>query len=245
MDFKDKVAIITGASRGIGKSIAKNFAKSGANLVLSARNAKALEVSCLELSTEYGVKCEYFAGDVSKPEVAEGLVKAAIDNFGCVDILVNNAGITSDSLIMKMKLEDWNSVIDTNLTSAFNTIKAVSRHMLKQKNGYIINISSIIGMIGNAGQANYAASKAGLIALTKTAAKEFASRGVTCNGVAPGFIQTQMTQSLPGEVKEKYKSLIPLGDFGSPEDVARVVLFLASSRYITGQVISVDGGINM
>lgn len=245
--LKGKVALITGAVKGIGRAIAEKFAKEGANLVINYRtsidNLKELE----EKLKGYGSEVLLVQGDVKNYGDAENIVKAAIEKFGKIDILVNNAGITRDNLLMRMSLEDFDEVLEVNLKGAFNVIKAGVPFLIKQKSGRIINISSVIGIIGNAGQANYAASKAGLIGLTKSVAKEIASRNITVNAIAPGYIVTDMTEKLPEKIKEKMMELIPLKRLGNPEDVANLAAFLASdmASYITGQVINVDGGMVM
>ena len=241
--LKGKTAVITGAAKGIGRATAIRFAKEGCNIVLNYRS----NVSD-ELITEiegYGVECMPFKADVSKFDEAEMLIKEAKKKFGSVDVLVNNAGITRDMLIMRMSEDEFDSVISTNLKGAFNTIRFASNIMLKQRAGAIINMSSVVGLIGNAGQANYAASKAGVIGLTKATAKELAARGVTCNAIAPGFIETDMTDVLSDEVKNQMLASIPLKRFGNADEVAEDCVFLAKNRYITGQVINVDGGMVM
>lgn len=241
--LKGKTAVITGAAKGIGRATAIRFAKEGCNIVLNYRS----NVSD-ELITEiegYGVECMPFKADVSKFDEAEMLIKEAKKKFGSVDVLVNNAGITRDMLIMRMSEDEFDSVISTNLKGAFNTTRFASNIMLKQRAGAIINMSSVVGLIGNAGQANYAASKAGVIGLTKATAKELAARGVTCNAIAPGFIETDMTEVLSDEVKNQMLASIPLKRFGNADEVAEVCVFLAKNRYITGQVINVDGGMVM
>lgn len=246
MDLNGKVALVTGSARGIGQAIALTLAKRGADLVLVDLEEAALKIVAQEIEV-LGKKALALKADVSNSEAVEKLVEQAIESFGKIDILVNNAGITRDNLLLRMKEEDWDAVLKVNLKSAFLLIKAASRHMMKQRWGRIINISSVIGLMGNTGQANYAASKAGLIGLTKSAARELASRGITVNAIAPGFIQTQMTASLPQEIKDKLRAAVPLGFLGEVEDVAHTVAFLVSpdTRYITGQVINVDGGMVM
>jgi 3-oxoacyl-[acyl-carrier protein] reductase len=246
MRLKDKVALITGGARGIGKAIALLFAQEGADIAVGDVNIEEAAKTCAELEA-LGRKALSLELDVTDYAKVEGAVNKILDKFAKVDILVNNAGITKDNLLLRMSQAEWDAVINVNLKGSFNCIKAVSKPMVKQRAGRIINIASIIGIIGNAGQANYSASKAGIIALTKTAAKELASRNINVNAVAPGFIQTEMTDKLPDELKEKMKEVIPLNRFGSPDDVARVCLFLASegSGYITGQTIVVDGGMVM
>jgi 3-oxoacyl-[acyl-carrier protein] reductase len=243
MRLKDKVALITGGARGIGRAIALTFAREGADIVVADVNLEIAQKTALEIEG-LGRRAMALAMDVTNYEVVEEGINKILDKMGKVDILVNNAGITKDNLLLRMSLADWDAVINVNLKGTFNCIKAVSRPMVKQRSGRIISIASIIGLIGNAGQANYAASKAGIIALTKTVAKELASRNINANAVAPGFIQTEMTAKLPEEVKKKMQEAIPLGTLGTPEDVANVCLFLASSEssYITGQTITVDGG---
>lgn len=247
MILSGKTALVTGGSRGIGKAIALELASQGANIVVNyTRNAEMAEAVVREIET-LGVKALAVQADVSKSAEAEKLVEEAITAFGQVDLLINNAGITRDTLLIRMKEEDWDDVLQINLKGAFLMTKLVGKAMLKKKSGRIVNITSVVGVMGNAGQANYAASKAGLIGLTKSAAKEFASRGITVNAVAPGFIRTDMTDALPEEVKAKYAEAIPLGAMGESEDVARTVAFLCSegSRYITGQVLLVDGGLHI
>lgn len=236
-----KTAIVTGATRGIGKEIAKALAESGYNLVLNYRKyTEDMDTFAASLPT----KVHYVQGDISDYDASENLVKEAIEVFGKVDLLVNNAGITRDNLLIRMTEPEFDSVINTNLKGTFNCVKHVSRHMMKQRSGRIINISSVVGVKGNIGQANYAASKAGVIGLTKSAARELASRGVTVNAIAPGFIKTDMTDALSEEAKKAALGQIPMGTFGLAKDVANTVVFLASDHasYITGQVIHVDGG---
>ena len=236
--------MITGGVRGIGFGIAVEFAKQGADLLLCYRsNDEAAEKAAKELA-QYGTKVLTAKGDVCDEAFAESAVKQAAEEFGRVDILVNNAGITNDKLILRMSKDDFTKVIDTNLVGAFNFTKYAAVHMSRKKSGRIINLSSVSGVRGNAGQANYSASKAGIIGLTKTMARELASRGITVNGIAPGFVDTEMTQVLSDEVKEAATKQIPLGHFGKPEDIANMAAYLASEKaaYITGQIISVDGG---
>ena len=246
MDLNGRVAIVTGGARGIGKSIATQLALSGANVVI-ADVAEEMAKSTAEEVSQKGSEAISIGVDVSSLSSVEEMVKKTLDKFGRIDILINNAGVTRDALVMRMKEEDWDLVLDINLKGAFNCIKMVSPVMMKQRTGKIVNIASIVGINGNVGQANYSASKGGLIALTKTCAKELASRQINVNAVAPGFIQTSMTERLSVEVKEKLSSQIPLGKIGNPEDVASAVLFLVSekSSYITGEVIRVDGGMGM
>ncbi len=240
------VALITGASRGLGLAIAKLFAQHGAKLALVARSEQAL-TPALEAVRQVGAEAQPFPCDLSDAETTKALPDLVLKHFGQIDILVNNAGITRDTLLLRMSDEDWQNVIDTNLRSAFLLTRAVVRPMMKARRGRIINISSVSGLIGNAGQANYAASKAALIALTKTTAREFASRGITANAIAPGFITTDMTNVLPENVTQEVLKQIPLGRFGTPDDIAHAALFLASpaSAYITGQTLIVDGGLLM
>jgi 3-oxoacyl-[acyl-carrier protein] reductase len=246
MRFKDKVALITGGARGIGRAIALAFAREGADIAIADVNQEEAEKTAGDIEA-LGRKSLPILMDVTNYAKVEEALNKILDKFGKVDILVNNAGITKDSLLLRMNEADWDAVIDVNLKGTFNCTKAVSKAMIKQHSGKIINIASIIGIIGNAGQANYSASKAGIIALTKTAAKELAARNINVNAVAPGFIQTEMTARLSEEIKEKMKEAIPLNKFGSPDDVAAVCLFLASeaANYITGQTIVVDGGMVM
>lgn len=241
--LKGKTAVVTGGAKGIGKAIAVKFAQEGCNIVLNYRSR--LDDEVVKEIEGYGVECFAIKGDVSNFEDAEKLIKGAKEKFGSVDVLVNNAGITKDGLLMRMSEGDFDSVINTNLKGCFNTIRHASNVMLKQKSGAIINMASVVGEIGNVGQANYAASKAGVIGLTKSTARELASRGITCNAIAPGFIETDMTAVLSDEIKSTMSANIPLKRFGNVEDVAQAAVFLAKSRYITGQVINVDGGMVM
>ena len=245
-NLTDKVAIVTGASRGIGEAIAKQLSSCGAKIILIARNSDQL-VAVKETIISNGGIAESMAGDVSNLNSISEIVTNTIDKWGRIDILVNNAGIVRDNIIMRMKEDDWDSVMNINLKGCFNGIKSVARPMIKNKAGRIINITSVIGQIGNAGQSNYAASKAGIMGLTKSMAKELGSRNITVNAVAPGYITTDMTNELNDEVKEQMKSSIPLGRLGTPDDVANLVCFLASDEagYITGQTFNVDGGMVM
>ena len=245
-NLTDKVAIVTGASRGIGEAIAKQLSSCGAKIILIARNSDQL-VAVKETIISNGGIAESIAGDVSNLNSISEIVTNTIDKWGRIDILVNNAGIARDNIIMRMKEDDWDSVMNINLKGCFNGIKSVARPMIKNKTGRIINITSVIGQIGNAGQSNYAASKAGIMGLTKSMAKELGSRNITVNAVAPGYITTDMTNELNDEVKEQMKSSIPLGRLGTPDDVANLVCFLASDEagYITGQTFNVDGGMVM
>jgi len=243
----DKVAVVTGASRGLGREIAILLGARGARVIVNYNGSAAKAEEVVKIIEDAGGKAEAVQCNVAEFEQAAEFFRYVIKTCGRVDILVNNAGITRDNLLMKMSEAEFDAVIDTNLKGAFNCMKQVSRQMLKQKSGRIINMSSVSGVMGNAGQANYCASKAGLIGMTKSAARELASRGITCNAVAPGFIDTEMTEVLTGAVKEAAKETIPMKRFGSPKDVANVVAFLASEEagYITGQVICVDGGMAM
>ena len=246
LKLKDKVAIITGGAQGIGRAIGLLLAKNGAQIVIADVNEKQAEETAKEIQS-LGRKSLAVKVDVSNFSEAENLGKTVFEAFGQIDILVNNAGITRDGLFLKLKEEDWDAVIAINLKSVFNCCKGVIRYLGKQRGGRIINIASVVGQIGNIGQANYAASKAGIIGFTKTLAREFATRGVLVNAVAPGFIETEMTHSLPEKVKEGFISNIPLGRMGTSEEIAEVVLFLATdaSNYIIGQVINVNGGLYM
>ena len=245
-ELNNKVAVITGASRGIGRAMAKVLAKAGAHVVCVSRSQDAL-ISVTEEIKKDGYSASHHVCDISSLSAFQELINDTVANFNCVDILINNAGITRDTLIVRMSEEDWQSVININLNGAFNGIKAVTRTMMKQKAGRIINITSIVGLTGNPGQTNYAASKAGLIGLSKATAKELAPRGITVNCIAPGYIATDMTDSMSDQNKEKLNSQIPLGHIGSPDDIAATALFLASNeaRFITGQTITVDGGMIM
>ncbi|MDD5668650.1 MAG: 3-oxoacyl-[acyl-carrier-protein] reductase [Candidatus Omnitrophica bacterium] len=246
MRLQHKTALITGAGRGIGKAIALLFAKEGADIAIWDVNLQDAENTCKEIES-LGRKTVSAQVDVTDFSSVETGVNKILDKLGKVDILINNAGITRDGLLLRMSENDWDAVLKVNLKGSFNCIKAVSKVMIKQRSGKIVNIASIIGIIGNAGQANYSASKAGVIALSKTAARELASRNITVNAVAPGFIQTDMTAKLPDDLKQKMMAQIPLAKLGQPEDVANVCLFLASADadYITGQTIVVDGGMVM
>ena len=245
MDLSERVALVTGASRGIGRAIALTLAKQGATVVAAARGENARAVA--EEITAAGGRAEFATVDVTAPGSAEEAVGGVIGRHGRIDILVNNAGITRDQLMLRLKREDWDAVIATNLTAAFALTQAAIKHMIRQRSGRIISISSVVGQAGNAGQANYAASKAGLIGFSKAVALEVASRGITVNVVAPGLIETDMTKALTGQAREGWESRIPLKRLGTPDDVAAAVCFLASQEasYITGQVLAVNGGMYM
>ena len=245
--LEGKTAIVTGAARGIGKGIAIEFAKAGANIAFTdLRIDENAEATVKELEA-FGVKAKGYASDASKFEETQTVVDEIVKEFGKVDILVNNAGITMDTLLMRMTEQQWDTVINVNLKSVFNFTKAIQRYMLKQRSGSIINMSSVVGVSGNAGQANYSASKAGMIGFTKSIAKELGSRGIRCNAIAPGFIITEMTGKLPEDVRKEWEAGIPLKRGGTPEDIANTCLFLGSdlSSYVTGQTIHVCGGMNM
>jgi 3-oxoacyl-[acyl-carrier protein] reductase len=246
MLLKGKVALVTGAAQGIGKAVALALAGEGADIALSDINLEGARVVAQEVES-LGRRTLALKVDVSQAKEVSEMVDKVLDKFKKIDILINNAGVTADSLLVRMSEADWDKVVTINLKGAFLCLKAVARPMIKSRSGKIVNVASVIGLIGNAGQANYAASKAGVIGLTKSAARELASRGINVNAVAPGFIQTAMTDKLPEAVKQEMKSQIPLGRFGVPEDVARAILFLVSDRasYITGQVINIDGGMVM
>jgi 3-oxoacyl-[acyl-carrier protein] reductase len=242
-----KVALVTGASRGIGRAIALHLAEAGADVMVNYAGSEAAAAEVVAQIAALGRKAMKCRADVSSAQEADDLVKQTIEHFGKIDILVNNAGITRDNLIMRMKEEEFDQVIATNLKGVFNCIKAVTRPMMKQRSGRIINISSVVGVLGNPGQANYVAAKAGVIGLTKATARELASRGITVNAVAPGFIETDMTDKLTGETREQMLKSIPLERLGQPEEIAKVVRFLSSNdaSYMTGQTIHVDGGMYM
>ena len=245
-NLKEKVAIVTGASRGIGEAIATQLSSCGAKIILIARNADKLKIVQNNITSQGGI-AESITGDVSSLDSFTEIISGANKKWGRIDILVNNAGVAKDNIIMRMKEDDWDEVMSINLKGCFNGIKSVTRPMIKNKAGRIINITSVIGQIGNAGQSNYAASKAGIMGLTKSMAKELGSRNITVNAVAPGYITTDMTDELNDDVKEKMISSIPLGRLGTPDDVANLVCFLASddAGYITGQTFNVDGGMVM
>lgn len=244
MLMEGKTALVTGASRGIGRAIAKEFAAQGAKVALCARSVDALQALAAEIE-DAGGAAAVFALDVSDSDSVKGVVDAVTERFGGLDVLVNNAGITRDGLLARMKDDAWDDVLNTNLRGAFYLTRAAAKTMMRQRSGKIINISSVVGLTGNAGQANYAASKAGLIGMTRSVAKELGSRNIQVNAIAPGFIVTDMTDSLPEALKEQLLKQIPLGRMGQPEEIANVAAFLASDRsdYITGQVIAVCGGL--
>ena len=246
IDFTNKTAIITGASKGIGKSIAFDLAKYGCDLCLLSRNKNDLNNVKNEILSKFDININCYVTDISNYESVKKTFNEIIEKYNKVDILINNAGITKDNILVRMSIDEWNSVINTNLTGYFNCCKAIIKQMIKQKYGKIINISSIIGLKGNSGQANYAASKAGIIGLTKSLSKEVGSRNITVNAIAPGFIETKMTDRLDKTNQDKFLNTIPLKHFGKSQDVANLVSFLASDKasYITGQIIAIDGGIN-
>ena len=245
--LENKIALVTGAGRGIGRAIAIAFAKEGAEVIINYNGSEERAKEVKQTIEENGGKASIYKCNVSDFVACEAMIKDIVKEYGHLDILVNNAGITKDGLIMKMKEEDFDSVLNVNLKGTFNTIRHSARQMLKQRSGKIINISSVSGILGNVGQANYAASKAGVIGLTKTMARELGSRGITVNAIAPGFVDTEMTEVLSEEIRENACKQIILGRFGKPEDIANTAVFLASDKadYITGQVISVDGGMNV
>ena len=250
MEMKDKTVLVTGSTQGIGREIALKFGSLGANVIVNGIDIplqKELAESACDEIRKSGGQAEYLLCDISKAEDAESLVAFGKETFGGIDVIVNNAGITRDNLIARMSEADWDSVLSVNLKGAFLVIKAAYRMFMKQKSGVIINMASVSGVMGNAGQANYSASKAGLIGLTKSTAKEMAHWNIRCNAIAPGFIQTAMTDKLKEEVREAYLEAIPLKRFGQVEDIANLAVFLASekAKYITGQVIHVDGGLVM
>jgi 3-oxoacyl-[acyl-carrier protein] reductase len=246
MQLENKIAVITGSGRGIGRAIALQLAKEGANIVVSDIDAATASDVVAEVGA-LGREAISVAGDISRLTDAQMLIDKTVETFGQIDFLINNAGITRDNLLMRMSEEEWDSVIAVNLKGTYNCIRSATKTLMKQRSGRIINIASVVGQMGNPAQINYAASKAGIIGMTKSAAKELASRNILVNAVAPGFIETAMTAKLPEQAREKLIGLIPLNRLGEPEDVAKVVLFLCSSsaNYITGQVINVDGGMVM
>jgi len=245
-EFEGKTAIVTGGSRGIGRAVAERLAEGGANVLITCAGNTAAAEEVTKLLQEKGVKAAYIQADAADPESAARIIAAAAELGTTIDILVNNAGITRDNLLMRMKDEEFDGVIATNLRGVFSMLRAVAKPMMKQRYGRIVNISSVVGVYGNAGQVNYAAAKAGVIGMTKSVAKELGSRGITCNAVAPGFIETDMTAGLPEDVKKKLEQGIVLGRLGRSEDVAEAVAFLASDKasYITGQVLEVAGGLS-
>ncbi len=245
MNFSGRTVIVTGSTRGLGKAIAEKFAMSGANVIINGTSKTVFKTEEEFLQKGYCVKA--VEGDISIPEKAQELIDTAVNTYGTVDVLVNNAGVIRDKLMMKMSVEDWDTVMNINLKGAFLCTKALTKLMMKKRQGCIINITSVVGVMGNAGQANYAASKAGMIGFTKSVAKELGAWGITCNAVAPGFIDTDMSEQLSDDIKERYLAVIPLKRAGTPFEVADTVCFLASekARYITGQVIHIDGGMVM
>lgn len=247
MRFENQVAVVTGAGRGIGRAIALRLAKEGARVASVSRSVETSQSTADEINSLRADAAKAYAVDIADHASVQETATKIFADFGRVDVLINNAGVTRDGLSMRMSMEDWDTVMNTNLRGAFSFIQAVMRPMIKQRSGRIINISSIAGLTGNAGQANYAASKAGLVGLTKTLARELASRGITVNVVAPGFIVTDMTDVLPDPIKEAILGKIPLGKFGEGDDIAAAVAFLAApeAKYITGQVLTVDGGMVM
>lgn len=245
--MKNKTAIVTGGSRGIGRACAVALAQAGANIVINYAGNEKAAIETAQMCENLGVKTVLVKGDVAESESCEAIVKAAVDNFGSVDILVNNAGITRDNLLIRMTDEEFETVISTNLKGTYAMMKAVSRQMMRQRYGRIVNMASVVGIMGNAGQVNYSASKAGVIGMTKSFAREIAAKGITVNAIAPGFIDTDMTQEIEANAAEQLKRTIPAGHMGKPEDVANAVVFLAgaNAEYITGQVLCVDGGMCM
>lgn len=243
----EKTALVTGAARGIGRAIAEELAKSGMNVIINYNGSEEKAEETAETIRAYGVKGSIYRCNVADFNECKKMIDEVMAEYGRIDVLVNNAGITRDNLLMKMSEEDFDMVINTNLKGAFNTTKHISKYLLKQKSGKIINISSVSGILGNAGQANYSASKAGIIGLTKSTARELASRGITCNAIAPGFISTDMTASMGEQAVEKSIEMIPLKRIGRPEEIAAMAAFLASDKadYITGQVFAVDGGMTI
>ena len=241
-----RVAVVTGGAKGIGRAIAARLSRGGAKVVISGRDEAALKTACAEIKTNGG-EAVWRSADVAKPADVDGLCAYTLEKFGKADILVNNAGVTRDNLVLRLSDEDWDQVIDTNLKGSFLCIRAFAKPMIRQRWGRIVSVSSVVGLIGNPGQANYVASKAGIVGLTKSVAKELASRHITVNAVAPGFIETAMTEALGDKARETLKAQIPLGRLGSPEDVAHAVAYLCSEEagYVTGQVLSVDGGMRM
>ena len=247
LNLKDKVVFITGGSRGIGYAIARKFANEGANVIISGRNKESIDIACDELKKEHGINVKGYAHDVSSSTETSNIFEDIINTFGKIDILVNNAGITKDNLMLKMTDEEWKDVIDINLNGVFYCTREAIKYMMKARAGKIINITSIVGITGNAGQANYSSAKAAVIGLTKTTAKEMASRNIIVNAIAPGFIKTDMTKNLSDNVVQQMKDTIPLKRLGDADDIANAALFLGSdlTNYITGEVISVNGGMFM
>lgn len=242
-----RVAIVTGGGRGIGRAIAIRLAREGADVAISYRSNDSAAEQTAELVRERGVRCALFKGDVSSPDDVDALVRGVNDVFGRTDILVNNAGTTRDNIMLRMKEDEFDEVLGTNLKGTYLCTRAVLRGMVRARWGRIVNISSVVGLVGNAGQANYAASKAGIIGLTKSVAREVAQRGITVNAVAPGYVETELTGGLPDEVKQRIRAQVPTGRFGEPEEVAEAVAFLAGegTGYVTGQTLAVDGGMTM
>jgi 3-oxoacyl-[acyl-carrier protein] reductase len=242
-----RVAVVTGGGRGIGRAVAVRLAEEGANVAISYRSNDDAAQEAAEAVRKAGVECEIFKGDVSEPDDVEALFKGVSDAFGRIDILVNNAGITRDNLMMRMKADEFDDVLRTNLGGTYLCTRAVLRPMVRARWGRIVNVSSVVGLVGNAGQANYAASKAGIIGFTKSVAREVAQRGITANAVAPGYVETELTGSLPENVKEAIRTQVPMGRFGEAEEVAEVIAFLGGEQagYVTGQTIAVDGGMTM
>ncbi|HET7480244.1 MAG TPA: 3-oxoacyl-[acyl-carrier-protein] reductase [Rubrobacteraceae bacterium] len=242
-----RVAVVTGGGRGIGRAIAVRLAEEGANVAISYRSNDSAAEETAAAVREAGVECELFKGDVAEPDDVAALFKGAQEKFGRVDILVNNAGTTRDNIMLRMKEEEFDEVLRTNLKGTYLCTRAVLRTMVRARWGRIVNVSSVVGLVGNAGQANYAASKAGIIGFTKSVAREVAQRGITVNAVAPGYVETELTGKLPDTVKDQIKAQVPTGRFGEPEEVAEVVAFLAGERagYVTGQTLAVDGGMTM